>query len=85
MKYDTKIEKIGENIYGVMYKGRRKTIGQVVAMNKIRQESKEEEFLSSTIQEISLLKELCHLNIVSLQDVLIQDSSLYHISEFLGS
>ncbi|CAD7688660.1 unnamed protein product [Nyctereutes procyonoides] len=39
-------------------------------MKKMRLENKEEDVLSTTIQEISLLKELCHSNIVSLQGIL---------------
>lgn len=58
---------------------RQKTIGQVVAMKKTRLESEEEGVPSTAIWEISLLKELCHQNIVSLQDVLMQDSRLYLI------
>ena len=79
----TKIEKIGEGTYGVVYKGRHRTTGQVVAMKKIRLES-EEGVPSTAIREISLLKELRHPNIVILQDVLMQDSRLYLIFEFLS-
>lgn len=50
--------------YGVVYKGRHKTTGQVVAMKKIRLESEEEGVPSTAIREISLLKELRHPNIV---------------------
>lgn len=50
--------------YGVVYKGRHKTTGQVVAMKKIRLESEEEGVPSTAIREISLLKELHHPNIV---------------------
>lgn len=52
----TKTEKIGEGTYGVVYKGRHKTTGQVVAMKKIRLESEEEGVPSTAIQEISLTK-----------------------------
>lgn len=31
-----KVEKIGEGTYGVVYKGKNKKTGQVVAMKKIR-------------------------------------------------
>lgn len=65
-----KIEKIGEGTYGVVYKGRHKTTGQIVAMKKIRLESEEEGVPSTAIREISLLKELRHPNIVSLRDCL---------------
>ncbi|XP_064790201.1 cyclin-dependent kinase 1-like isoform X2 [Oncorhynchus masou masou] len=79
-----KIEKIGEGTYGVVYKGRHKSTGQVVAMKKIRLESEEEGVPSTAVREISLLKELAHPNVVRLLDVLMQESRLYLIFEFLS-
>ncbi|CAO1376011.1 unnamed protein product [Diamesa serratosioi] len=79
-----KIEKIGEGTYGVVYKGRNKKTGQIVAMKKIRLESEDEGIPSTAIREISLLKELKHPNIVALEDVLMEDSRLYLIFEFLS-
>lgn len=79
-----KIEKIGEGTYGVVYKGRNKQTGQIVAMKKIRLESEDEGIPSTAIREISLLKELKHPNIVSLEDVLMEDNRLYLIFEFLS-
>ncbi|XP_002737515.1 cyclin-dependent kinase 1-like [Saccoglossus kowalevskii] len=78
-----KIEKIGEGTYGVVYKGRNKKTGKLVALKKIRLESEEEGVPSTAIREISLLKELQHPNIVSLQDVLMQEAKLYLVFEFL--
>merc|ERR1719445_2496618 len=52
-------------------------------MKKIRLESEEEGVPSTAIREVSLLKELQHPNIVSLQDVIMQESRLYLIFEFL--
>ena len=60
----TKIEKIGEGTYGVVYKARNKVTGQLVALKKIRLETQEEGVPSTAIREISLLKELKHPNIV---------------------
>ena len=34
-----KIEKIGEGTYGVVFKGRQKTSGEIVAMKKLRLDS----------------------------------------------
>lgn len=79
-----KIEKIGEGTYGVVYKGRNKITGEIVAMKKIRLESEDEGIPSTAIREISLLKELQHPNIVSLQDVLMEENRLYLIFEFLS-
>ncbi len=61
--YD-KLEKIGEGTYGVVYKARNKKTGKVVALKKIRLESEEEGIPSTSVREISLLKELRHPNIV---------------------
>lgn len=48
----------------MVYKGRHKVTGHVVAMKKIRLESEDEGVPSTAIREVSLLKELKHPNIV---------------------
>ncbi|XP_034952596.1 cyclin-dependent kinase 1 [Chelonus insularis] len=78
-----KIEKIGEGTYGVVYKGKHKKTGDIVAMKKIRLESEDEGIPSTAIREISLLKELKHPNVVGLLDVLMEESRLYLIFEYL--
>lgn len=78
-----KIEKIGEGTYGVVFKGKNKKTGEIVAMKKIRLESEEEGVPSTAIREISLLKELQHPNVVCLEDVIMQENRLYLIFEFL--
>ncbi|KAL1139278.1 hypothetical protein AAG570_006264 [Ranatra chinensis] len=78
-----KVEKIGEGTYGVVFKGKNKKTGQLVAIKKIRMESDEEGIPSTAIREISLLKELVHPNIVGLQEVLMEENRLYLIFEFL--
>ena len=67
-----KIEKIGEGTYGIVYKGKCKKTGEIVAMKKIRLESEQEGVPSTAIREISLLRELQHPNIVSLKEILMQ-------------
>nr|KAG5714827.1 hypothetical protein BaRGS_000315 [Batillaria attramentaria] len=79
-----KIEKIGEGTYGVVYKGRHKKTNRMVALKKIRLESDEEGVPSTAVREISLLRELQHPNIVSLEDVLMQENKLYLVFEFLS-
>jgi cyclin-dependent kinase 1 len=84
-----KLEKIGEGTYGVVYKARHKTTGQLVALKKIRLECDDEGCPSTAVREISLLKELkLHPFIVQLLDVIHQGSSnqsskLYLVFEFL--
>ena len=59
-----KVEKIGEGTYGVVYKARDKTSGEIIALKKIRLEAEDEGVPSTAIREISLLKELAHPNVV---------------------
>lgn len=50
--------------YGVVYKGKNKKTGEVVALKKIRIENEDEGVPSTAIRELSILKELVHPNIV---------------------
>lgn len=54
----TKLETVGEGTYGVVYKARDLTTGNFVALKKIRLEAEDEGVPSTSIREISLLKEL---------------------------
>lgn len=45
-----KIEKVGEGTYGVVYKGKNKITGQIVALKKIRLESEDEGIPSTAIR-----------------------------------
>jgi len=78
-----RIEKLGEGTYGVVYKAKHKKTGKFVAMKKIRLENEEEGVPSTAIREISLLKELQHPNIVFLEDVVMQESKLFLVFEYL--
>lgn len=68
----------------MVYKGKHKKTGEIVAMKKIRLENDDEGVPSTAIREISLLKELKHPNIVSLIDVLMEETRLYLIFEYLS-
>lgn len=48
----------------MVYKGKHKSTGQVVAMKKIRLESEEEGVPSTAVREVTLLQELKHPNVV---------------------
>merc|ERR1711899_462967 len=78
-----KIEKIGEGTYGVVYKARHVETKQLVALKKIRLENEEEGVPSTAIREISILKEVMHPNVVKLIEVIISQSKLYLVFEFL--
>ncbi|VDM51332.1 unnamed protein product [Toxocara canis] len=70
--------------YGVVYKGRNVKTNQMVAMKKIRLESEDEGVPATALREMSLLRELRHPNIVSLEAVIMQENRLYLIFEFLS-
>jgi serine/threonine protein kinase len=58
------LDKIGEGTYGVVYKAKDRVTGRFMALKKIRLDSEDEGVPSTSIREISLLKELRHPNIV---------------------
>eukprot|EP01064_Diplonema_japonicum_P030207 TRINITY_DN5070_c0_g1_i1.p1 TRINITY_DN5070_c0_g1~~TRINITY_DN5070_c0_g1_i1.p1 ORF type:complete len:298 (+),score=62.58 TRINITY_DN5070_c0_g1_i1:39-932(+) len=66
----TKLDKIGEGAFGVVYKAKDKDSGELVALKKIRFDGEDEGVPCTAIREISLLKELKHPNIVKLLDVI---------------
>jgi len=79
----TKLEKLGEGTYGVVYKAKDMVSGEIVALKKIKLEQEEEGVPSTAIREISLLKETQHENIVKLMDVIQAPNKLYLVFEFL--
>jgi len=78
-----KLDKIGEGTYGVVYKCKDTQNGDIYALKKIRLQAEEEGIPSTAIREISLLKELQHVNIVKLLDVIHTDKKLTLVFEFL--
>lgn len=78
-----RIEKIGEGTYGVVYKAKDIITQKYVALKRIRLDSETEGVPSTAIREISLLKDLQHHSVVKLFDVVIMDSSIYMIFEYL--
>ncbi|KAL7752944.1 cyclin-dependent kinase 5 [Sorochytrium milnesiophthora] len=80
-----KIEKLGEGTYGIVYKAQNRETGDIVALKRIRLDNEEEGVPCTAIREISLLKELKHINIVRLHDVLHTDKKLTLVFEFLDS
>eukprot|EP01062_Namystynia_karyoxenos_P080914 TRINITY_DN87_c1_g1_i1.p1 TRINITY_DN87_c1_g1~~TRINITY_DN87_c1_g1_i1.p1 ORF type:complete len:326 (+),score=121.86 TRINITY_DN87_c1_g1_i1:72-980(+) len=79
----TKLDKIGEGTYGIVYKAKDKTTGDLVALKRIRLDSEDEGVPCTAIREISLLKELKHQNIVRLIDVVHSEKKLTLVFEHL--
>ncbi|KAG6857626.1 negative regulator of the PHO system [Tephrocybe sp. NHM501043] len=80
MKYIT-LEKLGEGTYATVYKGRSKTTNEIVALKEINLDA-EEGTPSTAIREVSLMKELKHVNIVRLHDVMHSESKLTLVFEY---
>lgn len=82
-----KIEKnsgaLGEGTYGVVYKAKDTQTGTFVALKRIRLEVEDEGIPSTTLREISVLRQLKHPNIVELTDVVQSDGRLYLVFEFV--
>ena len=78
-----KIEKVGEGTYGVVYKCLIKGTDDLVALKKIRLENEDEGIPSTSIREISILKQLRHPNIVYLMDLIHGEKKLYLVFEFM--
>jgi len=78
-----RMERVGEGTYGVVYKAKDRTTGELLALKKIRLEVEDEGIPSTAIREISLLKQLQHPNIVRLYDVVHTDKRLTLVFEFL--
>eukprot|EP00505_MAST-04D_sp_SCG-Rhode-Island_P002908 Stramenopile-MAST_4_protein_2908 len=78
-----KLEKVGEGTYGVVYKAKDKVTNETVALKKIRLEAEEEGVPSTAIREIALLRELSHVNVVSLKNIVHDKTKLYLVFEYL--
>lgn len=82
-----KLAKIGQGSYGVVYKVRRKTSEDILALKRVKINSNplicNEGIPSSSLREIAALKNLRHPNILKLQEVIHTGTSLYLVFEHL--
>ncbi|KAJ7291214.1 kinase-like domain-containing protein [Mycena rebaudengoi] len=75
------LEKLGEGTYATVFKGRSRTTNEIIALKEIHLDA-EEGTPSTAIREISLLKELKHVNILRLHDVIHTETKLILVFEF---
>ncbi|KAJ1551759.1 negative regulator of the PHO system [Nowakowskiella sp. JEL0078] len=77
-----RLEKLGEGTYATVYKGKNRLSHDIVALKEIHLDS-EEGAPSTAIREISLMKELKHINIVRLFDVIHTEKTLTLVFEYM--
>ena len=82
MENYTKLGKLGEGTYGVVYKAMDKVTKQSVALKRIHLENESEGVPSTAIREIAVLKELNHRAVVKLLDVIVAEK-LFLVFEHL--
>ncbi|KAL0216578.1 hypothetical protein P9112_008762 [Eukaryota sp. TZLM1-RC] len=85
MERFSRIAQIGEGTYGIVWKVRNKTTGEIQAIKRIRLESEEEGIPCTALREISLLKELDHENVVKLKEVIYSNRKLALLFEYLDA
>jgi serine/threonine protein kinase len=66
-----KLNRIGEGTYGIVYRAKHRQSGSIVALKRIRMDNIDEGFPLSSLREISILRNLCHVNVVKVLDVVV--------------
>ncbi|CAF1013173.1 unnamed protein product, partial [Didymodactylos carnosus] len=77
-----KLEKLGEGTYATVYKGRSHLLSGYIALKEIRLEQ-EEGAPCTALREVSLLKGLKHANIVTLHDIIFDQTTLTLVFEYV--
>ena len=78
-----KVGTLGEGAYGVVYKGIYLPTKEIIALKKIKLETQSEGVPSTTIREISVLREIEHKNVVQLKDVIMCPTEMYLVFEYM--
>ncbi|OMJ68888.1 hypothetical protein SteCoe_33525 [Stentor coeruleus] len=77
------VEVLGHGAYGRVYKARDIEKNTYIAMKKMNIDLEREGVPTTTLREVALLKELNHMHIVKLFDVVVTEKKLFLIFEFL--
>ncbi|KAH7549747.1 hypothetical protein ACOSP7_025325 [Xanthoceras sorbifolium] len=85
-----KLNKINEGTYGIVYRARNKTTGEIVALKKVKMDVGRKEyhlehgFPLSALREINILLSFNHPSIVNVKEVVMDDSdNVYMVMEFM--
>lgn len=79
----TKVEKLGEGSYGVVYKAEKVDTGELVAIKQIKLDCHTEGIPQSTLREISILQSLRHNCIINLKKAAFNGKQMNMIFEYV--
>ena len=82
LKNFEKATKIGEGAYGKVFSARHSVTGHMFALKKIYLQNDQEGIPSTTIREISLLKQIDHVNVLKLYDVINHNKRMYLVLDY---
>lgn len=77
------LSKVGQGTYGTMYKGEHKATKKIVAIKKTTIPNTNEPITSSFIREYTIMSNLSHPNIVSIEHVICEYNKQYIVMEYI--
>ena len=77
------IETIGDGTYGTVYKGIKNDTNEYVAIKKMKKQYTDWEECKS-LKEVVALRTLKHSNIVTLNELILENNELIMVFEFIG-
>ncbi|TFK23277.1 Pkinase-domain-containing protein [Coprinopsis marcescibilis] len=77
------LNQVGEGTFGKVYKARNTVSNVFVALKRIRMESERDGFPVTAMREIKLLQSLKHANVVRLYEMMVSNSSVYMVFEYM--
>lgn len=78
----TKLDRLGDGTYGVVYKAESNATGKAVALKRMNPAPEEDGVPATTIREIALLRKMDHVNVVKLIEAMFDPPKLTLVFEY---
>lgn len=79
-----RLGRIDEGMYGIVFRGRDKRDGRVVALKKVKMDRERDGFPLTALREVNILLAFHHPNIVNVFEVVVgPQDSVYMVMEFM--
>ena len=80
-----KLHKIDEGTYGVVYKARERSSGEIVALKQVKLLNTREGFPTTALREINVLLELRHPHVINVREMVVGASSdkIFMVMDFM--